>query len=473
MQASDILDYFPSGKTPRPAQAALLEQLEAGWRVHDVFVLACPPASGKTEMAVTIAAWQAAHGVTCGYLHPDNVLLEQAADRYPEMTALYRQDMYECQGAGEACAPGHRAAGTCTGRCPYQTAKQAAHDSRNRTMNTHVYRAHRLYSPTVIFDEAHKLRDLAGSCWPVVFKKTQWRYPLDLRTPLDIIAWGQEMLRRDPDNDKLRRLVDGVSRVRSHAQVTYHPDRLEVRPSIEHFVGGRLWPVSVVQKIVLLSGTIGCKDIEELGLASRRVLYLECESPIPVQQRPMIYERAFNMSAQCAVHALPILAARLQALLLREPGKGLVHLPYALAEKLRDIVDHPRLLFHGRDDKKDVLEAYAALPPESGAVLIASGLYEGIDLPFDDDAWQVIAKVPWPSLGDADIRQKLAADPTWYDWQTIKLLVQAYGRLPRRPDGIGRTYVWDLTFEKLVSADRRRAVPLFPKHVRDAMGVLA
>jgi Rad3-related DNA helicase len=163
-------------------------------------------------------------------------------------------------------------------------------------------------------------------------------------------------------------------------------------------------------------------------------------------------------------YALPLLAAELRRLLDTEPGKGLIHLPYNVASKLRGLLSHPRLVFHDKADKGAVLADYRAAPADSGAVLVASGLYEGVDLPFEDDCWQVVGKVPYLSLGDAQVKARMQTDPDWYAWQAIKRLLQACGRLPRRPDGRGTTYIFDSNYERLLAADARRPVRMFPQY---------
>lgn len=464
----DLLDYFPPGLSPRHAQVELLQAFQEGYRAADVVVLGCPPAFGKTEIAYAIAHWLAAQGITANYLVPDNVLVRQTADRYPQFCPLFRKDMYACE------HPDHEASGfaKACGNAAHRRARDLARDSDTRLMNTHVYRANKLYAEAAIFDEAHKIRDLLDEDWPVRIWHHDYAFPAGLGTVADVIAWGQSHLRTQPTDERLRTLLLQVARVRDTSNVEYvtrmyrnaMAPALEVRCCLARLAKKRLWPDGLVSKIVLMSATIGSKDIAELGLDRRRVLYLAGDSPIPAAQRPIVYKPVCVMSSQRLDHALPLLAKELLATMDREPGKGLIHVPYNIADRLRPLFQHPRLLWHTKRDKQDVLAAFRAAPAESGAVLVCSGLYEGVDLPFDDDSWQVIGKVPYLSLGDEFVKQHLAEDPDWYDWQAIKRLLQAYGRLPRRPDGRGTTYIFDINYARLLKKDRSRETPMFPKH---------
>lgn len=462
---SDILAYFPPGLTPRPAQVELLRSVQAAWSSADIIVLLCPPASGKTEIAYTIAHWQAARGNTANFLPPENVLVQQTAERYPQLTTLLRRNLYTCE-----CHHSEEGRKGCA-KAQYLAAKDAASDAKVRLMNTHVYRAHKLYAPVAIFDEAHKLSDLLEDAWPVRFWAHDYDIPVNLQTVADVIQWGQEHLKQDPTDDRLRKQLLEVSRLRLVSVVERRtlPYRgrpaalLEVRPAPAKVAAQRLWP-HPVQKIVLMSATIGPKDVEELGLEGRRVVYLKCDSPIPAAQRPVVFKRVCNMSMKYLDYSIPLLAKEVLKLLDTEPGKGLIHVPYSLVPRLQALMSHPRLRWHTKYDKQSALASFRNEPASEGAVLVCSGLYEGVDLPFDDDSWQVIGKVPYPSLGDEEVKRKMTADPDWYDWQAIKKLLQAYGRLPRRVDGHGTTYIFDLNYERLLKTDRKRAQQMLPDH---------
>jgi hypothetical protein len=55
----------------------------------------------------------------------------------------------------------------------------------------------------------------------------------------------------------------------------------------------------------------------------------------------------------------------------------------------------------------------------------------GLDLKDDLSRFQVITKVPYPSLGDRWINEKRRRNEQWYKWQTALKLVQGYGRSVR------------------------------------------
>ncbi len=218
-----------------------------------------------------------------------------------------------------------------------------------------------------------------------------------------------------------------------------------------------------------MSATIGAKDIEYLGLNRRRVYTIKCLSPILAERRPVKYEPVGSMSYAKQQDNLPRLAAKIRELLARHPNeKGVVHLTYSLAARLRPLLsDEPRLIWHNKYDKQEQFRKFKAGKPEDGGVLMASGLYEGIDLPHDDGRWQLIAKIPWPSLADPLINYLAEQDEEYYYWETLKLVLQACGRICRRLDDYGVTYISDSSFRRLYTGARK----LMPSYFLDSLEI--
>jgi len=88
-------------------------------------------------------------------------------------------------------------------------------------------------------------------------------------------------------------------------------------------------------------------------------------------------------------------------------------------------------------------------------VLISPSLHLGLDLKDDLSRFQVIVKVPYPSLADRWINEKRKRSEQWYSWQTGLRLVQAYGRSVRSKDDWATTYVLDSAFGNFVARNRQ------------------
>ena len=64
--------------------------------------------------------------------------------------------------------------------------------------------------------------------------------------------------------------------------------------------------------------------------------------------------------------------------------------------------------------------------------------------------WQIIAKVPFPNMGDKHVCARKDADDDWYKMETIKTIVQACGRIVRSETDQGATYIMDADIIRLI-----------------------
>ena len=471
-----ILDYVPEGWTLRKEQHDLLVAIEKDWTSYDVFTVTAPTAVGKSLIAYVIAKWQEAKRKTVNIMPPTNVLVDQISASFPDLTVLHRKAAYSCEPFKRTCdVTAERCKQYCPD-CPYIEAKAAARRAKIRLCNPYIAWSHKAHGKIAIFDEAHTLLEMLEDKKDVKLWQHEYPFPDDLHLVSDVISWGQKHLADNPDN-RLNQAIIQMTAIRDGATVEYKASEyrdkptklLHIMPSTTKAVPPWLWPVGKVEKIVLLSATIGPKDIVELGLAKKRVLYLTCSSPIPAANRPFIFSGRCNMAMKHRDMALPYFAEAVAELLAKHPEKGLIHLPYSLVDGFAALVTDPRFMFHTKTNKQQVLEAFRTSPVEAGRILVASGLYEGVDLPYDAARWQVIGCVPYMSLGDERIKSKMEADPDGYDWNTIRRILQATGRIVRATDDTGTTYMFDTNFSRLWHKDTRRKPPMFPDYFRDAL----
>ncbi len=90
---------------------------------------------------------------------------------------------------------------------------------------------------------------------------------------------------------------------------------------------------------------------------------------------------------------------------------------------------------------------------------------EGFDFSEDLARWQIIAKVPYPSLGDAHVVAKKDQDEEWYILEVVKTIVQASGRVVRSEKDKGVTYILDSDFERVWRENQH----MFPKWWSEAV----
>lgn len=157
------------------------------------------------------------------------------------------------------------------------------------------------------------------------------------------------------------------------------------------------------------------------------------------------------------------LAMALRAVMARHPrDRILVHChSYKIARELwQRVGQSSRVLVYEGGGRDKALEEYLKKP---AAVLLAASLERGVNLPDDKCRVIVIAKVPFPYLGDPVVqKRRWSGGPTgqrWYAVETIRAIVQGVGRGMRHKDDFCETYVLDAAFMSLWKRDRQ----LFPK----------
>lgn len=461
-----ILDYFPYD-TPRGCQRDTLLEVEREWENYDVFVIGAPTGSGKSGIGATIQSWRLANKEGAAYIVPQNVLRNQLLDDFDHMHTVKSQDEYwiekyqmtEKEFRRKIYKFGPRGS-------EYEADRRKAKRKGTAIVsNYHTYIAHKLQRDILIADEAHSLlktmQDMAS--------RKIWRhihgYPMLANTVSDILQWIES--KGSPSGmllklkNEIRSLNDGT--VIQMGQDYYRGSLCDCMKLLPIDVSNEkpvFWP-SKTKKIVLMSATIGEEDIKNMGLSSRRVLYLDVESPIPAENRPVRLVPIADMSHRNQESSIPLLADAILRLASQNPEKGFVHATYDVSRKLRPYLEgDKRFMFHSTaDDKMDVYDKFLESDPSEGKILIGSGLYEGVDMKYDIARWQVMTKAPYPSLMNPAMRYLARELPDSYLWMVTKDILQACGRVCRSETDYGITYLLDTSFKRWYN----KAEPTLPK----------
>jgi len=129
--------------------------------------------------------------------------------------------------------------------------------------------------------------------------------------------------------------------------------------------------------------------------------------------------------------------------------KGIIHSnSFELASWIaRDIKD-PRLVYHDSSNKDLVLQEHYAT--DKPTVIVSPSMDTGVS--FDDDKarFQVIAKIPYPSLASQKNKLRQKNNPDWYTWKTISGLIQMTGRAVRSNEDYADTIIIDGSFSDLL-----------------------
>lgn len=484
-----ILSYFPANKTPRPQQRDILLAIEANWNKGKILVIEAPTGVGKSAIAMTIAAWQ--QDINKNYtaiLTPNNLLTQQYNEDYPKVAAYYGKDFQKCKDPNfqsckdkyDYCKSSKQKKLYCEG-CPYKTSHARIERlpyKFNFIANYYKYVQLKRSSQgkanrdILIIDEAHLLTETIKSfntyqIWLHDFNYRDYPDRVSLINGLKSVYIGPSG--ENPFQDFISAIEMSPPRyVMKEVEDLYHGQLKKKLIAYPITVKGLPNPImnSVVSKVVMLSATISPKDLEEMGLDNRNIIYLKSDSCIPAKNRPVVFWPTAWVNSTTFKESTYKIVERVNQIADMWPSeKGIIHATYSQAKLIKEsgLLKGDRYIFHTKDNKREIYEEFKQRTDNS--ILIASGMYEGIDLPYEAGRFQAVAKIPFPSLGEPAIKYQINQDPEWYHWQAIKTVLQAAGRICRAPDDYGVTYVLDDTFYKLYTQNDR----LFPEWFKEAV----
>lgn len=215
------------------------------------------------------------------------------------------------------------------------------------------------------------------------------------------------------------------------------------------------------------------------GLNEDQVCYIHEKSPFNPDKRPIhlhtVGSMAYKNINKTKPRTIPVIKDILKKHFL---DKGLIHTHnHKLAQYLMDELSNPRLISYtnikknsrNKPIREDVIQRL--MDSENPLVLVAPSVDEGIDLPDDLCRFQIIYKVPYPDMGNKQIKARMKKDPDWYAYKTVISLVQAYGRGMRHKDDYCITYITDSDINNVLKDKWRRCLKFIPEYFLEAIDV--
>lgn len=222
---------------------------------------------------------------------------------------------------------------------------------------------------------------------------------------------------------------------------------------------------------VFMSAYPGSKKVfcDSLGLDPETVAWLNLNSTFPVENREIMLTTIGSMSRRNRQDTLPALLRFTEKIMDHHDTKGIIHcgsyeLGQVIFDAFRGTKHGARLLFPTAADERDSAFMRHKLSPLP-TVIISPSMMEGFDFADDLGRWQIIAKCPYPYLGDRQVAAKKDRNPEWYDLQAVMSVIQACGRIVRSDTDVGLTYILDSDFLQLYE----RQSHMFPRWWTDAL----
>lgn len=204
--------------------------------------------------------------------------------------------------------------------------------------------------------------------------------------------------------------------------------------------------------VFLMSGTILDKNLfcQLNGLDVTKAVYYSIPSPFPKKNRLIYYMPLGKMSFKSKEETFKRYVPYIQKLLDKYKGKkGIIHTnSFELSNWIQSQIKDPRLIFHDSSNKDEMLKLH--MESENPTVIVSPSMDTGVS--FDNDAarFQIIAKVPYPSLGSQKNKLRQNNNPEWYSWKTVSGLIQMTGRPVRSNMDYADTIIIDGGFGDVI-----------------------
>ena len=505
----------------RPHQLETALKVKAAFDRGKKFVLVqAPTGIGKTLIAVLIAAMME---LQVRYTSHSKQLQAQFIGDFPDAVELVGRNNYlclknpqefprlsaelctansphckNCELSKQGCEPNGEGKCPCVSDCPYLVRKRLAINADIAVLNAayllHVVNYGGGFSPIslLVLDEVdlteNSLLSMIGITFTNRFMEKFGLLPPKYKTKPE--SWRE----RAPEwlqvvEQRINQLQNawGIDDLVSLHQLEQKKRQLEffIREVDDRWVfdGTTFKPIWVsryaekyllthADKILGMSATISpwrqlCRD---LGISPDDVEFIDAPSVFPAERRLIHYEPAANMNHNSKESEFPNLVAAFDRILAQHPReKGLTHcVSFNNADQIIKLTRYPeRMITHRGLDRKSQLSRF--MESSEPLVLLSLSMERGVDLPDDFCRFVIIAKMPFPYLGDPQVSARLyrgkSSGQQWYDATTARRIVQATGRGMRSADDTCVSYILDSAFGDFYE----RNAAMFPKWWREAL----
>ena len=209
---------------------------------------------------------------------------------------------------------------------------------------------------------------------------------------------------------------------------------------------------------VLLSATVGGIDAYKENMGFRYLKNPEVEfeiipSTFDFSKSPIHFLNKFKMSFREKETSFQYLKKVIYSICETKFSnqRGMIQTgSYAFAKQLYNDaplnVKQRMLLYNGSREKTTCIKIHEL---SDNTILVGPSLNEGIDLPGDLCRFIIIMKVPYPSLADKLVKEKMKLFPLWYSSTTSNDIIQGIGRGVRFNGDWCVSYILDACFWKL------------------------
>jgi ATP-dependent DNA helicase DinG len=259
----------------------------------------------------------------------------------------------------------------------------------------------------------------------------------------------------------------------------HHPESFEIKELFARNIFSNFFE-GVADKFLFMSSTILDKDAfcDDLGIDPDQTAFISMPSEFAIENRhvnylpiaKMTYGWDSNERAKDRKNMIEAIISICND--MHENDSGVIHtgsyqVSSWLVRELNGKIKH-KIYHHNSDSdigRDSAINSFMTDKTDKPKLLISPSVTEGLDLKNDLGRFSIIAKVPFPYLGDAWVKKRAELSNKWYNLQAMKSIIQASGRVVRTNSDWGATYILDESFMALYNRLRHCT----PKWWKDAL----
>lgn len=454
------------------------------------FMLDLPTGVGKSVLVLMIIEFLKTQNKNYNFdiLTNSKILQEQYTDEFNSISSFWGKDNYQCKEYGCSCKEGkefQKLNKTKCESCPFDMARESFLRSDINLTNFHLYILLNIYREDIvnirkknvlIIDEAHDFESVFSDFISIVISKFTLKKigfiekdiqrilksTKNLKTIEDFIEYSDDFIdqlqikRSELKNRMLKskdvKFINQFNEIESFIQklenfqkdYAKRPEnwildlewddkkniKIIAQPIWTHpYLNDYFW--DKYEYVFFLSGTILNKKLFSYlnGVPDKISCYYSIDSPFKIKNRPIYYLPVSRMSWKNKENAFKSYKPFIEKILKKyKDRKGIFHtVTYEISKFIEENFKSDRLIFHSSSDKDQALKKHFTLKEEP-TVLISPSMGTGVDLQDEKARFQVLCKIPYPSLGSKKNKMRQKTIPEWYTYKTIAGIIQAYGR---------------------------------------------
>jgi Rad3-related DNA helicase len=227
-----------------------------------------------------------------------------------------------------------------------------------------------------------------------------------------------------------------------------------------------LW--SKYDYVILMSGTILDKNMFNYinGIDGSKSVYYSIPSPFSIKNRPIYYMPVGKMSWKEKSETWNKYIPWINKLMSKyQNDKGIIHTnSFELVNWVKRDIKSKRILFHLPENDKDQVLRTHYLSGEP-TVLCSPSMTTGIDLSDERARFQIMLKVPYPSLASQKNKMRLKQHSDWYGYRTVQTIIQMYGRGVRNENDHAHFIILDGSFKDILDYSGK----FIPSYIKTAI----